>query len=384
MLVYRKELNSIPDYVPGKSIDEIRLLHKTGVSYKIGPLRKRSLRKTGPLRKTKPLPIIKLASNENPFGASPMAATAYKKCVDKLHLYPRMSAPELVKRLALKWKVKEENLIIGNGSDEILDLAARAYLNKSDYAVGANSTFSLYRATAKIAGAKYKTSPLENFYYPLESLLGFKDAKIIFICNPNNPTGTYFSNRKILDFLKRVPKETLVVLDMAYREFTDEAEPPLHKWIKQFPNLLCTRTFSKLYGLAGLRVGYGIASEQIIKALKKIKPPFNSNYPAQMAAMAALDDVRFVEKSLKTNSDERKKLTQNLQSFGFEVLPSGANFVCVKIGKEAKEFVTWLESKGIIIRHLGSFDMPEWVRITIGTPKQNKDLLKTIKVYNFS
>ncbi len=351
----RKEIESIPDYVPGKSIDEIR--EKYGLSH-----------------------ITKLASNENPFGTSGMAVAAYKKCAAKLHLYPRGFAPELVKKLALKWKVNEENLIVGNGSDEILDLAARVYLNKGDYATGASSTFSVYSSVVKTVGAKYKAFPLESFYYPLESLPGFKNAKIIFICNPNNPTGTYFSNKKIFDFLKKVPEEILVVLDMAYRDFTDEGEPPLHKWIKQFPNLLCTRTFSKLYGLAGLRIGYGIASEQIIKALKKIKPPFNSNYPAQMAALAALDDVRFVEKSLKTNSEERKKLTQNLQSLGFDVLPSGANFVCVKIGKTAKEFVTWLESKGMIVRHLGSFDMPEWVRITVGTPKQNKDLLKIFQI----
>jgi len=349
----RKEIESIPDYVPGKSIDEIR--EKYGL-----------------------LHVTKLASNENPFGASRMAIAVYKKCAAKLHLYPRGSAPELVKKLALKWKVKEENLIVGNGSDEILDLAARAYLNKGDYAVGANSTFSLYSSATEIAGAKYKAFPLENFYYPLESLLSFKKAKIIFVCNPNNPTGTYFSNKKIFDFLKKVPKEILVVLDMAYREFTDESEPPLRKWIGQFPNLLCTRTFSKLYGLAGLRVGYGIASEQIIKVLKKIKPPFNSNYPAQMAAIAALDDAGFVEKSLKTNSDERKKLTQSLQALGFEVLPSGANFVCAKIGKAAREFVTWLEERGMVIRYLGGFNMPEHVRITVGTPKQNKDLLKLI------
>jgi histidinol-phosphate aminotransferase len=359
MPVSRKELNSIPDYVPGKSIDEIR--EKYGF-----------------------LQVTKLASNENPFGTSRVAMAAYKKCAVKLHLYPRGSAPELVKKLALKWKVREENLIVGNGSDEILDLAARAYLNRGDYAVGANSTFSLYSSATKIAGAKYRAFPLENFYYPLEGLSSFKKAKIIFICNPNNPTGTYFSNKKIFDFLKKVPKEILVVLDMAYREFTDEDEPPMHKWIKLFPNLLCTRTFSKLYGLAGLRVGYGIASGQIIKVLKKIKPPFNSNYPAQMAAMAALDDVGFVEKSLKINSEERKKLTQNLQALGFEVLPSGANFVCAKIGKQAKELVTRLESKGVVIRHLSSFSMPEWVRITVGTPKQNGVLISKLQLnYEF-
>jgi len=343
----RKELNCIPDYVPGKSIDEIK--------------EKYSLKH-----------VIKLASNENPLGPSLMAMAAYKKCVRKLHLYPRGSAPELTKKLARKWKVKEENLITGNGSDEILDLAARAYLSKGDWAAGADSTFSVYASVTRLAGAKYKALPLKNFYYPLEI---FKSAKIIFICNPNNPTGTYHSNKKIFDFLKKVPKDILVVLDMAYWEFTGESEPPLNKWIKLFPNLLCTRTFSKLYGIAGLRVGYAVASEQIIAALKKIKPPFNTNYPAQVAAAAALDDVDFVEETLKMNAAERDDLTFCFEVLGFEVLPSGANFVCVRIGKYAKEVVALLENKGIVVRHLNSFGMPEWVRITVGTPEQNAQLL---------
>ena len=346
----RKELAAIPEYVPGKSIDEIKEKH--GISC-----------------------VIKLASNENPLGASPMAKAAYKKCAEKLHLYPRGTAPELIKKLAEKWKVKEENLIAGNGSDEILDLAARAFLRKGDYAAGASSTFSVYSSAAQIAGAKYKAFPLEDFYYPLETLLSFKKAKIIFICNPNNPTGTYVSNKRIFDFMKKVPKNVLVVLDMAYWEFTAEKEPPLNQWIKQFPNLLCTRTFSKLYGLAGLRIGYGIASEQIISVLKKIKPPFNTNYPAQMAAAAALDDVRFIEKSLKLNKTWRSLLLQHFELLGFEILPSGANFICVKFGKKTAEFVAALESKGIIIRHLKIFGMPEWVRITVGTKRENEALI---------
>ncbi|MCL2207955.1 MAG: aminotransferase class I/II-fold pyridoxal phosphate-dependent enzyme, partial [Fibromonadales bacterium] len=220
MLTPRKELDCIQDYVPGKSIDEIK--------------EKYNLKR-----------IIKLASNENPLGASPMAMAAYKKCNEKLHLYPRGTAPELAKKLAAKWKIKEENLIIGNGSDEILDLAARAYLSKGDLALGADSTFSVYSTVTRLAGAKYKALPLKNFCYPLEIS---KSAKIIFICNPNNPTGTYYSSKKIFAFLKKIPSDILIVLDMAYWEFTGESEPPLNKWIKQFQNLLCTRTFSKLYG----------------------------------------------------------------------------------------------------------------------------------------
>jgi len=350
MLQPRKEIESIPDYIPGKSIGEIK--EKYNLKH-----------------------VIKLASNENPLGASPKAIAAYKKCAANLHLYPRGSAPELVKKLAAKWNVKEENLITGNGSDEILDLAARAYLNKGDFATGASSTFSVYSAVTEFAGAKYKALPLESFYYPLEFV---KSAKIIFICNPNNPTGTYHSSKKIFNFLKKVPKNILVILDMAYWEFTGKPEPPLNRWIKLFPNLLCTRTFSKLHGLAALRIGYGIASEQIISALKKIKPPFNTNYPAQMAAAAALEDSVFVGKTLKMNEAGREFLTQNLRKLNFEVLPSGANFVCVKIGKRAPELVARMESKGIVVRHLKSFAMPEWVRITVGTPGQNKTLLKVI------
>jgi len=352
----RKEIESIPDYIPGKSIDEIREKHKLSQ-------------------------VIKFASNENPLGPSPLATIAYKKCADKLHLYPRGSAPELLKILAAKWKLSPEHLIVGNGSDEILDLAAKAYLNKGDYASGASSTFSVYSSATQINGAKYKAFPLDNFRYPLESLLSFDKAKIIFVCNPNNPTGTYYSNKVIFDFLKKVSQDILVVLDMAYWEFTGESEPPLHKWVKQFPNLLCTRTFSKLYGLAGLRIGYGIASKEIISSLKKIKLPFTTSYPAQVAAAEALGDVRFVEKSLKMNEAERKNLTQSLRELNFEVLPSGANFVCVKFGKGAAEFVARLESKGIIVRHLKSFGMPEWVRITVGKKEENKVLLGLINFF---
>jgi len=357
MLNARKELNSIPDYIPGKSIDEIKEKYK--------------------LKK-----VIKLASNENPLGTSPFAKIVYKECAEKIHLYPRGSAPELVKKLAAKWKIKEENLIVGNGSDEILDLAARAYLNKNDYAVGAKSTFSVYSSATKAVGAEYKALPLKDFCYPLETLLGFKKAKIIFVCNPNNPTGTYYGNKIIFNFLKKVSKDALVILDMAYMEFTGEKEPPLHKWIKQFPNLLCTRTFSKLYGLAGLRVGYGIASEKVIKTLKKIKPPFNSNYPAQMAATEALDDDAFVKRTLKLNDEGRAWLTQSLQKAGFDVLPSKANFVCVKFGKQTPQIVKWLESKGMVIRFLGSFGMPEYARITVGTPQENKRLLYLLKEFS--
>jgi len=346
----RKEIQNISDYVPGKSIDEIKEKHKLSR-------------------------VIKLASNENPLGPSPMAMAAYKECAQKLHLYPRGSAPELVKKLALKWKVKSENLIVGNGSDEILDLAARAYLNKSDYAVGAKSTFSVYASATLQTGAKYKGLALENFCYPLNGLLKFPKAKIIFICNPNNPTGTFYSNKAIYKFLQKVSKNCLVVLDMAYAEYAGESEPPLSRWIKQFPNLLCTRTFSKLYGLAGLRIGYGIASANIINTLKKIKLPFNSSYPAQIAAAAALEDRDFIEKSLKMNAEGREHLTQRLQSFGFEVLPSSANFICVRIDPRAAELVAWLESKGVIVRQLSSFGLPEHVRITVGTKKENSTLL---------
>jgi len=354
MLKPRKEIQSIPSYVPGKSIDEIR--EKYGISC-----------------------VIKLASNENPLGPSPLAMAAYKKCAKKLHLYPRGAAPELAKKLAIKWKIKPENLLIGNGSDEILDLAARTYLNKGDYAAGASSTFSVYASVTQLAGAKYKGLPLENFCYPLNGLLKEQKAKIIFVCNPNNPTGTFYPNKIIYDFLRKAPENCLIVLDMAYAEFTGETEPPLNKWIMQFPNLLCTRTFSKLYGLAGLRIGYAVASAEIIGALKKAKPPFNSNYPAQMAAAAALEDLHFIEKSLKTNFEERKNLIRNLQNLGFEILPSAANFICVKFGNKAAELVSWLENKGIVTRHLSSFGMPAYIRITVGTKKENAMLLALLE-----
>jgi len=357
MLQARPELDKLKEYVPGKSIREIQLKH--GLA-----------------------DVVKLASNENPLGPSPKAKEAYRAAADQLHLYPQGSAPELISALSAKLGVSPNQLIPGNGSDEILDLVGRAYVRPGDKVLGASSTFSVYETVAHTNGAEYVPVPLRNWTYDLDALRAAIDARtrVIFICNPNNPTGTWLSRTDLNAFLAQVPAHILVVVDQAYCEFADEpAYPDLISELAQYPNLLLARTFSKIYGLAGLRVGYGIGSPTVITALWKVKPPFNVNLPAQIAATAALADTVHIDRSLELNRNGKQWLATQLTELGLEFLPTQANFLCIRIGTQASEFVTWLESRGLIIRWLRSFSMPEWVRVTIGTQSENELFLRLLR-----
>jgi histidinol-phosphate aminotransferase len=283
--------------------------------------------------------------------------------------------------LSQKLGVSEALLIPGNGSDEILDLAARAFLRPGENAVGADSTFSVYHSVTIAAGAEYKAVSLQDYKHDLSGLLNAVDEKtrIIFICNPNNPTGTYIGSSEMHAFLKKIPGNILILVDQAYCEFADAPDyPDMVEWLEEFPNLLLTRTFSKLYGLAGLRVGYGIGSCEVIGSLAKLKPPFNTSIPAQMAGTAALADSEHIKESLRVNQAGKTFLSQELNTLGFKTLPTQANFICAHIGPNAEKLVAFLESKGMIIRWLRSFGMPEYVRITIGAEVENALLLQLL------
>jgi histidinol-phosphate aminotransferase len=353
MIPPRPELSRLAPYTPGKSMDEIREtygLHK----------------------------IVKLASNENPLGPPVASREAFVHTASQLSLYPRGDAPELTRALAQKYGVSTSQVVVGNGSDEILDMICRAYLEPGSTACGARSTFSVYRSAAELAGARYEGAELgSQGAYPLPFFAG--NAKIIFLCNPNNPTGYCHAPDEITRFLESVPESTLVVLDQAYAEYT-----PWPNWIpssEKFPNVLTTRTFSKIYGLAGLRVGYALASAEVARELLKVKPPFNVNLPAQAAALAALGDTQHFVGSVETNLKGKLYWQEKLDDWKLETLPSEANFLCVRLGEKAKEIVLALESQGLIIRHLASFGMEEHVRITIGTERENAfaiDLMQKI------
>jgi len=362
MIEPRPELSKLSDYVPGKSIEEIR--EKYGLSK-----------------------VVKLASNENPLGASPKAVEAFHKIADSLHLYPRGDAPSMIRALAEKFGVKREQIVVGNGSDEIIDMVGKAFIRQGDNCIAITPTFSVYKFTTLSNGAEFigvgegeaKTS-LDDLARAING-----NTRVVFICNPNNPTGTYYTEKEIRDFLKKVPENVLVFLDEAYSEFaTAEDYPKLVGALDEFPNLFINRTFSKIYGLAGLRVGYAMASTQVVRHLWKVKPPFDVNQAAQVAAIAALGDNDHVDATRKMNGDGIAFLTQALESLGFRVLPTQANFICVHIGSKAKELVAFLESNGMIIRGLTSFGMPEHVRITVGRPEENELLVALVEKWKRS
>ena len=357
MVEPRPELSKLSDYVPGKSIEEIR--ERYGLKR-----------------------IVKLASNENPLGASPKAVEAFHEIADSLHLYPRGDAPKLIDSIAKKYGVNTSQIVIGNGSDEIIDMVGKAFIRQGDNCVGITPTFSVYKFTTLSNGADFIGVGEGETKASLDDLAKAINAKtrVAFICNPNNPTGAYYTEAEIRDFLKKVPENVLVFLDEAYSEFaTAEDYPNMAAALGEYPNLFVNRTFSKIYGLAGLRVGYAMGSVEVIRALWKIKPPFDVNQAAQVAAIAALADSEHVEATRKMNTEGVKMLTREFEALGFKVLPTQANFICVRIGERAKELVAFLESNGMIIRGLTSFGMPEHVRVTVGKPEENAFLLTLVK-----
>ena len=362
MVEPRPELSKLSDYVPGKSIEEIR--ERFGLTS-----------------------VVKLASNENPLGASPKAVAAFHEIADSLHLYPRGDAPKLIDAIAEKFGVRKSQVVIGNGSDEIIDMVGKAFIRQGDNCVAITPTFSVYKFTTLSNGADFVGVGEGDGKTGLADLAAVVNAKtrVAFICNPNNPTGLYYSEKEIRDFMAKVPASVLVFVDEAYAEFATAADyPEMSKLLAEYPNLFVNRTFSKIYGLAGLRVGYAMANEAVISAMWKIKPPFDVNQAAQVAAIAALGDVDHVNATRKLNADGCAVLTRAFEGFGFKVLPTQGNFICVHIGERAKELVAFLEQNGMIVRGLTSFGLPEHIRVTIGKPEENEFLVELVKKWTVS
>ncbi|MFA6835098.1 MAG: histidinol-phosphate transaminase [Fibrobacteraceae bacterium] len=357
MIEQRPELKSLSDYVPGKSIEEIQ--ERFGLAK-----------------------VVKLASNENPLGPSPKAIEALQKIATTLHLYPRGDAPDLISAIAKKSGLLRENIILGNGSDEIIDLISKAFIRANDECISFIPTFSVYKFSTLSVGGTFIAVDSGAEKPKLSALLEHvtKKTRVIFICNPNNPTGWYFSDAEIRAFLKKVPSNVLVFLDEAYAEFATAGDfPQLEKSLGEFPNLFLNHTFSKIYGLAGLRIGYAYSSPEVIKALWKVKPAFDVNRAAQIAAVAALSDEVHIKSTLASNASGMKFLVSEFESLGYKVIPSEANFICVHIGENCKDLVNFLEENGMIIRYLKSFDMPEWIRVTIGLKNENEMLIDLVK-----
>jgi histidinol-phosphate aminotransferase len=325
---------------------------------------------------------IKLASNENPLGPSARAARALADCIARVHLYPDNLCLNLREALAAKHGLGSRNIVVGNGSDEIMQLAAAAYLNPGEASVTAKETFSNYTFVTLLFDGTVKYAPLKNGCFDLEALAALVDSRtrIVFLCNPNNPTGTYFGRRALEDFLRGIPRNILVVNDEAYADFAEARDfPDSAALLKDHPNLLVMRTFSKLYGLAGLRVGYGMASDDVAAALLKAKISFSVNLPALAAAQAALEDEEFVRQSLALNAEGKAYFYREFDRLGLAYYPTQANFVCVDTGRDSREVERRIMELGVTIRALASFGIPQGIRVSVGTPRQNKTFIACLE-----
>lgn len=317
---------------------------------------------------------LKLASNENCLGASPKAVEAIRKAAADVWLYPESTCPYLRPKLAAKLGVPPENLVFGDGSHELLDLAVLAFTEADEEVLTANVTFAIYKLAAASAGRAFREVPVKDMTYDLPALADAirPSTKLIFIANPNNPTGTIVRRPEFEAFLARVPEDVVLVMDEAYIEFVhDPAFPDSLRYHDGKRRLLTTRTFSKIYGLAGTRIGYGIARPDMIQALEKVRPAFNVNSIAQAAAEAALDDDTHVERSRGVARAGVTLVTAELTKLGVKTWPSETNFVLADVGFSSKEFFERMVRRSVIVRPVG----PTLARITVGTPEQNERLI---------
>jgi histidinol-phosphate aminotransferase len=325
--------------------------------------------------------VIKLASNENPLGPSPLALAALKKALRRLNMYPDGNAFYLKRKLAAKLSVTPANLVLGNGSNDIIEFLGHALLGPGDEMVVSQYCFAIYPIVAKLLGASVITVPAKDYGHDLPAMLRAVTArtKLMFVANPNNPTGTLAPAADVRRLLAELPESVVLAMDEAYFEFLEQPEDllPLLRAGKK-PNLILLRTFSKIYGLAGLRLGYGIAHPEFIAALEKIRQPFNINSLAQAAALAALDDAAHVNKTRRNNFQGRKCLEESLSGMNVEFVPSSANFVLARVGAGGEVFEQ-LQRQGVITRPMGGYQLPEWIRISVGTPAENQRCVKALR-----
>ncbi|MGB8339231.1 MAG: histidinol-phosphate transaminase [Burkholderiales bacterium] len=325
--------------------------------------------------------IIKLASNENPLGMSPAALEAIMAALPDLALYPDGSGYALKRAIAKKFDVNMEQIVLGNGSNDVLEFMARTFLRPGLDAIYSQHAFAVYPLVVKAIGARGIEVPAKNFGHDLNAIRAAVTpaTRITFIANPNNPTGTYIAASELDSFLRSLPQNILVVLDEAYTEYL----PPQNasqsmSWLKEFPNLVISRTFSKAFGLAGLRVGFGVAHADLIAMMNRVRQPFNVNSLALAAAEAALNDGEFVQRSYALNQAGMVQLLAGFRELGLEHIPSFGNFVSIKVGNAAGVYQKLLRA-GVIVRPVASYGMPEYLRVTIGLHSQNLTFLAALK-----
>jgi len=324
---------------------------------------------------------IKIASNENPLGPSPKAVKAIAERLSALHFYPDGDCYQLRRAVAAKLGIAEDRLIFGNGSNELIEFAVRTFMRPGDEAVMARHAFAIYHLVVKSAGGVSKVVPMKNLTHDLEAMgeATTANTRIVFLANPNNPTGTSFKKKAWEKFLGRVGPETLIVVDEAYFEYVTDPEYPNSIEYQTDGRMIITfRTFSKLYGLAGLRLGYAVGPKEVIGFMHRVRQPFNVNSIAQWGAIAALDDTEHVQRSLETNRAGMEYLTREVEKMGLEHVPSQANFILLRVGDGAAIFQKLLQ-RGVIVRPMGGYELPEYIRVTIGTAKENARFINELK-----
>ena len=325
--------------------------------------------------------IIKLASNENPLGPGKKALAAIQATLKDLALYPDGNGFNLKLALAEKYAVDMSQITLGNGSNEILELVARAFLTPEHEVVFSQHAFAVYPIVTQAVGATAVVAPALNYGHDLDAMLQRVTGKtrLVFIANPNNPTGTLLSHADLETFIGALPDTCVCVLDEAYFEFISSIEPINSiGWLKKFPNLLITRTFSKAYGLAGLRMGYGLSSPQLADILNRVRQPFNNNTLALVAAEAALFDDEHLQETLTVNARGMQQLTDGFKNLGLEWIPSAANFVMVDLKQAGRPVYEALLRKGVIVRPVGVYELPDHLRISIGTKEENQLFLEAL------
>ncbi len=325
--------------------------------------------------------IIKLASNENPLGVSPLARKAVDRVLDGLALYPDGNGFELKQALSKHFGVAMDGIVLGNGSNDVLEMVARAFLTPQSSAVYSQHAFAVYPLVVQAIGAKGIEVPAREFAHDLTAMRAAiaPDTRIVFVANPNNPTGTLAPADELERFIASVPEEVLVVLDEAYNEYlSSEMMSDTMSWLRRFPNLVVTRTFSKIYGLAGLRVGYSFAAASVADLMNRVRQPFNVNSVSLAAAAASLDDVDFVRRSYELNRSGMNQIVDGLRALKLAYIPSYGNFISVDVG-DGKGVFDRLLKLGVIVRPVGGYGMPRHLRVSIGLASENERFLSSLK-----
>jgi histidinol-phosphate aminotransferase len=327
-----------------------------------------------------PASIVKLASNENPRGASPHALAAIVAATRDLTRYPDGNAYVLKQALAARLRVVPAQIVLGNGSNDVLELATQAFLRPGDHAVYSQYAFIVYPLATKARGAIGIEVPARDFGHDLDAIRAAITPKtrMVFVANPNNPTGTWLAGPAVESFIASVPRDVVVVLDEAYNEYLDPADQSdAAAWVSRYPNLIVSHTFSKAHGLAALRVGYGVMDAEVADLLNRVRQPFNVNSLAQAAALAALDDVAYVEESRRQNREGMQAIERGLRALGVRYLPSRGNFLLFEVGDAMAVYDAMLR-RGVIVRPVGNYGLPTWLRVTVGTPPENERFLAAL------